>query len=430
MEMKKYKLGEICRIASARRIFENEYVAAGIPFIRGQEVSDGSLMNPKSKFQCYISKKRFEELKKEYGIPKKGDILITAVGTIGNLCYLDKDIDFYFKDGNLIWFSDFKEDILSEYLYFFMKEDYFKKQLNHTLIGAVQKALTMEKLSKIEIIVPPLPTQQKIAAVLSSLDKKIALNCRINARLEQMAKRLYEHYFVQFDFPTADGKPYKTSGGKMVYSSELKREIPDGWEVKSIKSVMDCDISGDWGQDIQKGNYDYKVNCIRGCDITDMTSLPQRFILTVNSKKLLEENDFVIEISGGSPTQSTGRIIQITREILDRFNNKLICSNFCRGIRLSNKNYVSYFNYMWKMFYQNDVFFNYEGKTSGLKNFQFDTFVNEKWYFPDEKLVKQFNEVIFQIKKEIDKNELESARLTSLRDRLLPLLMNGQVSVE
>ena len=365
---------------------------------------------------------------------KKGQVAFTKDSEtrddIGIPTYIADNFDDVILGYHTALVTPNREFLNGKYLNAFMNSRYIQKYFEFNASGSGQRyTLSNDTLNNIPILAPDLNTQSKIGELFSSLDKKIALNSRINARLEQMAKRLYEHYFVQFDFPTADGKPYKTSGGKMVYSSELKREIPEGWEVKSIKSVMDCDISGDWGQDIQKGNYDYKVNCIRGCDITDMTSLPQRFILTVNSKKLLEENDFVIEISGGSPTQSTGRIIQITREILDRFNNKLICSNFCRGIRLSNKNYVSYFNYMWKMFYQNDVFFNYEGKTSGLKNFQFDTFVNEKWYFPDEKLVKQFNEVFFQIKKEIDKNELESARLTSLRDRLLPLLMNGQVSV-
>ncbi len=84
MELKKYKLGEIAEITSSKRIFEKEYVQEGIPFIRGQEITDGSISRPSSKYLCYISTERYEELKNTYGVPQKNDILITAVGTIGN----------------------------------------------------------------------------------------------------------------------------------------------------------------------------------------------------------------------------------------------------------------------------------------------------------------------------------------------------------
>ena len=118
---------------------------------------------------------------------------------------------------------------------------------------------------------------------------------------------------------------------------------------------------------------------------------------------------------------------QITEEIINRFNGNVICSNFCHGVRILNKKYISYFLRMWNMFYDNKVFFNYEGKTSGLKNFQFDTFVGNKWYMPPENIVKKYDLTVNKIKAKIDKNESENLKLTSMRDRLLPLLMNGQV---
>lgn len=308
--------------------------------------------------------------------------------------------------------------------------DLLQKSIQNMSKGSTQDNLSMEKLEQLEFNCPSFENQQKIAAVLSSLDDKIALNNRINAKLEQMAKRLYDYWFVQFDFPNADGKPYKSNGGKMVWNEELKREIPEGWEVKKISEILDCEIPGDWGEEEIKGNHKYKVNCIRGCDMVDMTDLPVRYILESNSKKLLQKDDFVIEISGGSPTQSTGRIVQITDEIIKRFNGKIICSNFCHGIRLNDKDYASYFFQMWNMFYLNNIFFNYEGKTSGLKNFQFDTFVSETWYVPPKELVRKYHEVVSKFRKQIDINESETQKLTVLRDRLLPLLMNGQVEVK
>ena len=341
-----------------------------------------------------------------------------------------------------------KNDSNLDYIYYSMK--LALAQLKRRSQGSQTKFLTMPILNDIDINCSL--AQQKIAAVLSSLDDKIALNNRINAKLEQMAKRLYDYWFVQFDFPVSChselvseshseemlnqvqhdecAKPYKSTGGKMVWNEELKREIPAGWEVKKISEILDCEIPGDWGEENIKGKHDYKVNCIRGCDMVDMTDLPTRYILQANAKKLLQADDFVIEISGGSPSQSTGRIVQVTEEIINRFNNKVICSNFCHGVRVANKNYISYFYQLWNMFNDNGVFFNFEGKTSGLKNFQFDTFIDQKWYFPSEDLAKRFNETAMKFRKEIDKNESENKRLSQLRDKLLPLLMNGQVVVK
>ena len=355
------------------------------------------------------------------------DIFFSMIGTVGNVfLQTEKEVNYAIK--NMGVFSCENED-KAKWLYYYLQSPYFKKLMNSLLSGAVQKFVPLGFLRSIDI--PKYDDNKKaIVKFLSSLDDKIALNNRINAKLEQMAKRLYDYWFVQFDFPNADDKPYKSTGGKMVWNEELKREIPEGWEVKKISEILDCEIPGDWGEEEIKGNHKYKVNCIRGCDMVDMTDLPVRYILESNSKKLLQKDDFVIEISGGSPTQSTGRIVQITDEIIKRFNGKIICSNFCHGIRLNDKDYASYFFQMWNMFYLNNIFFNYEGKTSGLKNFQFDTFVSETWYVPPKELVRKYHEVVSKFRKQIDINESETQKLTVLRDRLLPLLMNGQVEVE
>ena len=315
-----------------------------------------------------------------------------------------------------------------DYMYYYLK--YHVKEIEALGSGTTFKEVSKTAFEKYEISIPSLSVQQKIAAVLSSLDDKIALNKKINAKLEAMAKRLYDYWLVQFDFPNEEGKPYKTSGGKMVWNEVLKREIPEGWEVVQIKKIFENEIPGDWGEEQPKKNNTYQVSCIRGCDMVTMNDLPIRYILPSNATKLLKPNDFVIEISGGSPTQSTGRIVQITEEIINRFDGNVICSNFCHGVRILNKKYISYFLRMWNMFYDNKVFFNYEGKTSGLKNFQFDTFVENKWYMPPEDIVKKYDLTVNKIKAKIDKNESENLKLTAMRDRLLPLLMNGQVEVE
>ena len=277
--------------------------------------------------------------------------------------------------------------------------------------------------------------QKKIAAVLSALDTKIDCNNRINAELEAMAKTLYDYWFVQFDFPDANDKPYKSSGGKMVYNATLKREIPADWEVVPLSDWIASDKTGDWGKEAAEGNYTLCVDCIRGTDInglngTGTVSPPIRFILEKNSAKVLAPFDFVIEISGGSPTQSTGRLALITKETIERFSRPLICSNFCKAISLKNRAYFFNFAYLWKSAYNNKVLFGWEGKTSGIKNFLFDAFTTKHLVSrPPQELAKRFFQLIAPMEANKQKLLQETGDLAALRDWLLPLLMNGQVTV-
>ena len=318
------------------------------------------------------------------------------------------------------------------YLYYLLNLTNFTPYIS----GSAQPKLTQDSLNKIELNIHDFQTQQKIASVLSSLDTKIELNNRINTELEAMAKTLYDYWFVQFDFPNAEGKPYKSSGGAMVWSEELKREIPEGWEVVLMADWIEKDKSGDWGKDSLEGNYTEKVSCIRGADINGLNGLgslnpPTRYILEKNAHKILNSHDLVIEISGGSPTQSTARLAYITEATLKRFENPLICSNFCKAISLKNKSLLYNFVYYWNSLYDSGVFFSYEGKTSGIKNFLFDSFVKSYYTVqPESFIVEQFYSIIENIQIKKQTALAENQQLAQLRDWLLPMLMNGQVVVE
>ena len=251
-----------------------------------------------------------------------------------------------------------------------------------------------------------------------------------------MAKLLYDYWFIQFDFPNEKGKPYKSSGGKMVWSEELKREIPKGWEVEKMSEWIDSDKSGDWGKEEAEGNFTKEVTCIRGADINGLNGLaelkpPTRFILEKNSFKILNSHDLIVEISGGSPTQSTGRLAYITDATIKRFENPLICSNFCKPISMKNKKLLYNFAYYWNSLYDNGVFFGYEGKTSGIKNLLFDSFVNSfNTFVPEEKIINKFYDFMENIQSKKQTALAENQKLAELRDWLLPMLMNGQVKVK
>lgn len=374
----------------------------------------------------------------ENKIIRIGDILInsTGQGTAGRCAFVDKIPDgiILIPDSHILILrcKNYNEARCLNYNLF-----YSESFIQSFMDGSTgQGELDKIRLFNLSVPIPSNElTQQKIASVLSSLDAKIELNNRINIELEAMAKTLYDYWFVQFDFPDAEGKPYKSSGGEMVWSEELKREIPLGWEVVLMADWIEKDKSGDWGKDSLEGNYTEKVSCIRGADINGLNGLgslnpPTRFILEKNAHKILNSHDLVIEISGGSPTQSTARLAYITEATLKRFENPLICSNFCKAISLKDTNLLYNFVYYWNSLYDSGTFFGYEGKTSGIKNFLFDSFVKSYHTVqPDSFVVEQFYNIVENIQVKKQTALAENQQLSALRDWLLPMLMNGQVVV-
>ena len=321
-------------------------------------------------------------------------------------------------------------------LYYFLGPEWRQTVERNIIVGATVNRIPISEYPSFELHLPSLSEQKKIAKILSDLDAKIELNNKINTELEAMAKLIYDYWFVQFDFPDKNGKPYKSAGGKMVYNEELKREIPEGWEVDSFSNWIENDKSGDWGKDSKQGNYVNKVSCIRGADLNGLNGKgvvksPTRFVLEKNSHKLLEVGDFIIEISGGSPVQSTGRMAFITKETLERFENPLICSNFCKAVTLKDEESIYNFSYEWNRLYDAGVLFGWEGKTSGIKNLLFESFViNHKVVLPAKKAMNLFYNKAKPIHAQIQKNLQQNQKLSELREWLLPMLMNGQVQVK
>jgi type I restriction enzyme S subunit len=355
-------------------------------------------------------------------------ILLPRKGTLSNIQYVNKP----FWTVDTIYYSIINKALASPFYLF----NYIKSlDLSKLNSGTGVPSMTFDSYYNLDILLPELETQQKVASVLSALDSKIELNNRINVELEAMAKTLYDYWFVQFDFPDKNGKPYKTSGGKMVWNEELKREIPEGWEVQKMAEWLDIDKSGDWGKEEAGGNFTKQVICFRGADINGLNGLdelkpPVRWILEKNSFKILKSHDLIIEISGGSPTQSTGRLAFITDATIKRFEHPLICSNFCKPVSMRNKKLLYNFVYYWNSLYDNGIFFGYEGKTSGIKNLLLDSFISSYYtVVPDEMIVDQFYDIMDNIQEKKQTALAENQKLTDLRDWLLPMLMNGQVKV-
>jgi len=315
-----------------------------------------------------------------------------------------------------------------------MQKSHIKKTIQQFSASSVQPVFNFTALKNFEIVIPPLNEQQAIAATLSCLDDMIELNNRTNQVLDEMAHAIFKHWFVDFDFPNEDGEPYKSSGGEML-DSELG-EIPKGWRVGAFNELVDKTISGDWGKETAQGSYTQKVVCIRGADIPDIAKgnkgkAPFRFINTRNlENKALSVNEMIVEISGGSPTQSTGRCALISDELISAYDVPMLCTNFCRAIRFTKPVY-SYFVYMyWKHKYKQDIFFQYENGTTGIKNLDLaGILTKEQIIIPPDELLIGFSETLSTFIKTMCENAREDDTIEYIRNTLLPKLMSGEIRV-
>lgn len=190
---KQHKLGEISKLGSSKRVHREDYAETGIPFFRGSEISK---LGSSSKLEdvLYISEEYYKDLKNKYGVPQIGDILITAVGTLGNPYLIRDNAPFYFKDGNLIWISDIQ--INSQYLNMYLGDGIGKKRVLESAAGSNQKALTMEKLENVSVLFPSKAEQVKISGLFEYLDHLITLHQRKLEHLQQQKKALLQQMFV------------------------------------------------------------------------------------------------------------------------------------------------------------------------------------------------------------------------------------------
>lgn len=177
-------IGDLCEISSSKRIFENEYCDEGIPFYRGKEITQKKNGEPISDL-IYISNERYQELVQKYGKPEEGDILLTAVGTLGN-SYMVQQEEFYFKDGNLVWLNNFIEDGVNFYLYAFMQTSVFEDKIVEISIGSTQKAITISSLSKLAMLIPAVDALKPFAKDYQDVSNHITLKIEENLKLQQM----------------------------------------------------------------------------------------------------------------------------------------------------------------------------------------------------------------------------------------------------
>ena len=303
-----------------------------------------------------------------------------------------------------------------EYVYYFLKTQYSELR---NLSSGVRKNLNSEDIKNFVVRLPKeLAGQKKIAAVLSFLDAKIDCNNRINTELEAMAKTLYDYWFVQFDFPDANGKPYKSSGGKMVYNATLKREIPSEWHDSNVLAVADLLGGGTptkkkpdyWGGDIPFFTPTDADGSIFKFSTTDYITSEG---LKGSSTKLFSKHTVFITARG-----SVGRLVLAGVDMA--MNQSCYALHAKTGI-----------SHVFLFFLAKELIHHLHVKSSGSV---FDSIVSNdieltKLAIPKGEVIEKFAEVVEPIFEKIANNTKENQQLAQLRDWLLPLLMNGQVTV-
>ncbi len=211
------KLGEVAELTSSKRVYANDYVANGIPFYRGKEITELKENKIPSDI-LYISNAAYEEFKKTFGVPQINDLLITAVGTLGNILTIKNNKPFYFKDGNLIWLKKVNQnsEFLETVLYFNFKD------IEKSAIGSSQKALTMVELRKLSFSFPTLPEQTKIASFLTTVDEKLQALKKKKSLLEEYKKGVMQKLFSQ----------------ELRFKDENGEDFPE-WEMKKLGEVLE-----------------------------------------------------------------------------------------------------------------------------------------------------------------------------------------------
>lgn len=296
------------------------------------------------------------------------------------------------------------------------------------ITGSAQPKLNQENLAAIQLQLPNLNRQNKVAQILSCIDNKIEINNKINSELEVMAKTIYDYWFLQFEFPNEEGKPYKSSGGKMVWNEEVKREIPVGWKVKKIGETFSS----------SRGiSYNSKNLGEKGVPMINLASFKpgggykiegiKRFSGDYDEDRCLKAYDLVMCNTQQTAIDYSKDIIGNAFLIPDIFESDIVSSHHVTTIKVKNEN-IKY--YLCSLFNTKHFHRYVAGFTNGtnILGLLFNGVENYKCEIPDERTLERYSIFCRDIEKRKSQIIKENQELTSLRDFLLPLLMNGQVS--
>ena len=374
------------------------------------------------------------------GHPQPDDVIFSTVGSIAEVAI--------FKGGsgciaqNLVGLRPNIKLITPDFLYYSLVSPSMQSLLRTLDISSVQPSIKVPHLLATKLKLPPLKEQKIVGNILSVLDDRITLLQESNLTLEAIAQALFKSWFVDFD-PVRAKQEGRQPEGMDEATAELFPDafeesefglIPKGWTHISFGSLLSQTIGGDWGGEVADEINDTRVAIIRGTDIPDLqrsvgNRVPIRF---TSQKKLatrkLEDGDIVIEVSGGSKDQPTGRSLHVTKALLDQFDCPVEPASFCRLMRPINKKIDSLLAQHMTYIYAQGKTWEYQNQSTGIANFQTTYFLeNEMVVNPTETVLSAFSEIVQVLMGRTQTMQIQT--LSNLRDTLLPRLISGQLRI-
>lgn len=419
--MSEVKLGDVSFITKLAGFEHTKYIQGNnthkkiseddVPLFIGKTVQNGKIDR---NFDWYIPKQISDQL--ERSKLNKKCLVLPYVGSVGDLAIFDATYDAHLGSNiakiELACNSGYSE----EFIYYFLKSDYGQKVLLRDIQGAIQKNITMKAIRDVSLPDISIQEQDKIVSILKSLDDKIDNNNQINQELEAMAKTLYDYWFVQFDFPDQNGKPYKSSGGKMVYNQDLKREIPEGWGVDSLWNIANFYN----GLTMQKyrpdTNEDDYLPVIKIREMMNGFSKDtEKARLDIPTEAVVERGDILFSWSATLEVIIWGK----ERGALNQHIFKVTSDTYPKSfIYFELKSYLKVFKAIAEL------------RKTTMGHITQDHLKQAKIVVPPIELISKLDAKLqpIMLKQQILENQ--NQELTQLRDWLLPMLMNGQVKVE
>lgn len=392
--MKFFKLEELCTDIIDCPHSTPKWLNKGVPVIRNYNLNNYGINTNNLSFvdeETYINRTKRAK-------PEMDDIVISREAPMGVVGMIPANFKCCLGQ-RLVLLKVNKQKCNPKYLLYVLTSPFVQQQIKRIdLTGSIVSNLNIPDLKK--LIIPVIENyQDNCALFLDAIDKKIELNNKINSELEVMAKTIYDYWFLQFEFPNEEGKPYKSAGGKMIWNDELKKEIPEGWEVNKLGDFI-----------IENSKSSIQVNEIKN---NSNGSVP--FFTSGNS--IYFTNDYLVD--GLNCFLNTGGNADVKI-----FYGKASYSTDTWCIHFCNENF-GYFS-MYLNSIKNILSIQYFQGT-GLKHLQKDLLKNMKIYYPNKKVLKKFNDMIETSYKKSSQLLIENQELISFGDFLLPLLMNGQV---
>ena len=401
-EWKKVKLGKLCDITSSKRCLASERSNNGIPFYcskeiilleKGEEIRDSD----------YIPIELYLSIKEKYGVPITGDLLLTTRGTNG-IPYIYKKHDcFYFADGNLSWFKNFKSDLDVKYLYYWFKSDTGKHIIDSIAKGTAQKAIPIDGLRNINISNPSIRVQCKISEILSHYDTLIENYQKQIKLLEESAQRLYKEWFVDLRFPGYE-------------NTKIVDGVPEGWEKKEINEFISI-LSGyafKSSSFVEDG--DYKIVTIKnvqdgffdGKNLSHIREIPNK----MPKHCFLTTGDLLLSLTG-----NIGRVCMV------------IGNNYLLNQRVAKIESV-FPAFAYCLFRSENLFTSINNLANGAAQQNVSPIkIGTLKIVVNNEIISKFEKVVGNIRNQILVLYSQIEELTEARDRLLPKLMSGEIEI-